>query len=322
MHYSNKCLKFKNNTKRLWKVINSITKTQNDKSCIVDHIKVGNINLTNPKEIANEFGKYFSTISHQVATKSGNSKIKIDHYISKIPWQTESVFLAPCTEFEINKIIKEMPSKASSGHDDISNILLKEIATSILTPLANIFNKSIQEGIFPDTMKLADVVPLFKGGNRTYLTNYRPILLLPTISKILEKVIYTRIYCFLIKHDILFNSQYGFQKKHSCEHAVTELVGENCKGLEQNKHTISLFIDVSKAFDTISHNILLHKLKRYGIRGVALNWFTSYLTDRELRVKCATAEQSKPEYSDTKLIKIGTPQGSCLGPLIFFIILQ
>ena len=117
----------------------------------------------------------------------------------------------------------------------------------------------------------------------------------------------------------MFNSQYGFWKKHSCEHLVTELVGEICKGLEQNKHTISLFIDMSKAFDTISYNILLRKLKRYGIRGIALNWFTSYLTNWELRAKCTTAEQSKPEYSDTKLIKIGTLQGSCLGPLIFLL---
>ena len=117
----------------------------------------------------------------------------------------------------------------------------------------------------------------------------------------------------------MFNRKYGFRKKHSCEHAVTELEGEICKDLEQNKHKISLFIDLSKAFDTISHNILLRKLKRYGIRGVMLNWFTSYLTDRELRAKCTTAEQSKPEYSETELVKIGTLQGSCLGPLIFLL---
>ena len=168
-------------------------------------------------------------------------------------------------------------------------------------------------------MKLADVIPLFKGGNRTYLTNYRPISLLPTISKILEKVIYTRIYCFVTKHDILFNSQYGFRKKHSCEHAVTELEGKICKGLEQNEHTTSLFIDLSKAFDTINHSVLLRKLEQYGVRSIALNWFTSYLTARKLRAKCATAEQSKPAYSDTKLIEVGTLQGSCLGPLIFLL---
>ena len=143
--------------------------------------------------------------------------------------------------------------------------------------------------------------------------------MLPTISKLLEKIMYTHIYSFLVKHDILFNSQYGFWKRHSCEHAVTELVGEICKSLEQNKHTISLFIDLSKAFDTIIHNILLQKFECYGIRGISLNWSKSYLENRELRAKCATADKSDIEFSDLKPVTVGTPQGSCLGPLIFLI---
>ena len=155
-------MKFNNDTKRLWKVINSITQSHNDKTSIIDYIKVGNITITDPKQITDEFGNYFSTIGQQIAMKSGNSKKKIEDYLNKIERQTASVFLTPCTEFEINKIINEMPNKASSGHDDISNILLKKVRTVILTPLNIIFNKSLQEGIFPDSMKLAYVVPLFK----------------------------------------------------------------------------------------------------------------------------------------------------------------
>ena len=126
-------------------------------------------------------------------------------------------------------------------------------------------------------MKLADVVPLFKGGNNVLLMNYRPISLLPTISKLLEKIMYNRTYEFLDLNNIFFNSQYGFRKKHSCEHAITELTSEICKGLENGKHAMAIFIDLSKAFDTISHHILYQKLERYGIRGVALDWYKAIL---------------------------------------------
>ena len=138
-------------------------------------------------------------------------------------------------------------------------MLLKKVLPSIVASLTLIFNKSLSEGIFLDCMKLAEITPLFKGGNKNMLTNYRPISLLPTISKLLENVMYSRTYNFLTKHDLLFKSQYVFRKKHSCEHAVTELIGKICKGLETNKHTIAVFIDLSKAFDMISHDLYLKR---------------------------------------------------------------
>ena len=109
------------------------------------------------------------------------------------------------------------------------------------------------------------------------------------------------------------------EKKHSSEHAVTELVGEICKGLENSKHTISIFIDLSKMFDTIDHKILLSKMKRYGLRGTVLNWFESYLSNHTMRAKCLTSSTSGIQYSESYNIGIGTPQGSCLGPLLFLI---
>ena len=116
---------------------------------------------------------------------------------------------------------------------------------------------------------------------------------------------------------LFFCSQYGFRKKHSCEHAITELVGEITKGLENKKHTLALFIDLSKAFDTISHNILYRKLDRYGIRGTTLSWFKSYLENRTLRAKCHCGTSSDVTLSYPYTVNIGTSQGSCLGPLIF-----
>ena len=168
-------------------------------------------------------------------------------------------------------------------------------------------------------MKLAEVVPVYKGGDESISNNYRPISLLITISKILEKIIYARTYQFLEKNNILFKSQYGFRNQHSCNDAISELVGEITKNKERGMHTAGIFLDLSKAFDTLPHAILLNKLEKYGIRGIMQDWFMSYLKTRTLRVKCNVASSNIPIKSDLYKIGIGTPQGSCLGPLLFLL---
>ena len=139
------------------------------------------------------------------------------------------------------------------------------------------------------------------------------------MSKILEKVVYTRVYKFLNVIGQISDKQYGFRAKHFCEHAVGQLVGTVLKNLENNKITVSVLLDLSKAFDTIEHQIMLKKLELYGVRGTPLNWFDSYLSERLMRVKCRTTCSTEDTISDTYPIDYGTPQGSCLGPLIFLI---
>ena len=209
--------------------------------------------------------------------------------------------------------------KTSSGHDNISNVLLKKLGRSVTTPLSIIFNKSLEEGVFPEDMKLADVVPLFKSKDRNECTNYRPISLLLTISKLLEKVVYSRTYKFLEKHDKLYVSQYGFREGHSCENAISELVSEIVKRQQEGMYTLALFLDLSKAFDSLEHNVLLKKLSRYGVRGKTNDWFASYLPNRKMRVKCNITSTGNLEYSKYQTVNYGIPQGSCLGPLIFII---
>ena len=318
-YYKNKCVEFKNNSKKLWNMINKISGKNNDKTSIIDYIKVDSIEYYDSLGITNNLCKYFANIGENLASKIPKSKKPINEYLAKIQRNDKSLFLRPTSEHEINKIIDKLPNKNSSGHDNISNILLKKLKAPLLKPLNIVFNQSITSGIFPEQMKLANVFPLHKGKEKFLPTNYRPISLLLTISKVLEKIIYTRTYSFLNESNQLYVSQYGFRNNHSCENAVSELVGHILKQREQNESTACVFLDLSKAFDTIKHDVLLKKLETYGIRGTALDWFESYLTNRKIKVKCTVTSSGKTEFSNEEPVKVGTPQGSCLGPLIFLI---
>ena len=227
--------------------------------------------------------------------------------------------MSPTSSSELKKLIDNLPNKSSSGWDNINNILLKEIAAPILVPLVDLFSESINKGEFPEHMKLAEVVPLHKGKEMYLADNYRPISLLLTLSKMLEKVVYRCIYNFLNGSNQLYDSQYGFRTAHSCENAVSELVDCFLKGPEKKKHTVGIFLDLSKAFDNLEHLTIFAELECYGIRGTSLDWFKSYLTNRRMRVKCKAGHLNVETRSETVSVNCGCPQGSCLGPLIFLI---
>ena len=219
---------------------------------------------------------------------------------------------------ELLKLFKELPNKSSHGHDNLDNILLKEISEGIVDPLVTLFNRSLNEGYFPNQMKIAEVVPLFKSKERDISSNYRPISLLMVISKLLEWIVYKRTFQFITDTGQLYESQYGFRKNHSCNDAISELLGEILHNLENNKHTVAIYLDLSKAFDTLQHSVILKKLECYGIRGKCLEWFTSYFKERYMSVKIQT-RSGTIEKSDLKMVEYGVLQGSCLGPLVFLL---
>ena len=299
--YRSKCTEYRQNTSRLWKMINKLTNKTNDKTDIIEYLRVGNQDYYEHKIIAEEFAKHFFNVGKQYAAQIPSPKEDIGHYLVHIPDNPKSIFMNPVSPVEIEKIIDKLPNKNSNGHDSLSNILLKQIKESITYPLTVISNHSITEG----GMKAADVSPLYKSKERYMVTNYRPISLLITMSKILEKVVYSRVYNFLVETEQLYQSQYGFRTSHFYQNAISELIGSILKDQEENKLTIGVFIDLSKAFDTLSHDILLRKLQKYGIRGTPLKWFESYLEDRSIRIK-VNSSNGILEYSTYHPLTYGT----------------
>ena len=166
----------------MWELINRVIGKTSDKINVINSIKVNNIEILNEKAIANEFGKYFSSVGKKFATNVKNSKHSITSYIDKIYRNPKSIFLQNTTESEVRNLIESLPNKTSSGYDNINNILLKKLCSSITLPLTQIFNLSLNKGIFPSKMKMAETSPLYKGNEKYLTNNYRPISLLLTIS--------------------------------------------------------------------------------------------------------------------------------------------
>ena len=183
----------------------------------------------------------------------------------------------------------------------------------IITVLIHIFNCSLSTGIVPSKLKPAKVNPVFKSGNKHKFTNYRPISILPSISKLLEKVVYNQIYDFITNHRILSPNQFGFRKKYSTYMAMNIFYDIITNAIGRTLHTVGIFLDLSKAFDTLDHSILLQKLNHYGIRAISNDWIKNYLKGRHQFVV------HDKTSSVTNTIHCGDPQGSILGPLLFLV---
>ena len=178
-----------------------------------------------PRKIANEFACFYSSLGQTLANKIQSGRESVQNYLNKIPMNTKSLVLNETNVIEIESPIKNLPNKTSCRYDSISNVMLKQLSDSISLPLMIVFNQSIIQGRFSGKMKKAEIIPLFKGNESDQVINYRPISLLVTISKILEKIIYKRLYKFINKHNILYQSKYGFRNKYSCGQAILELTG-------------------------------------------------------------------------------------------------
>ena len=304
--------KSKHDIKSMWNNINRILNKTRNKLDFPDAFTDGDITLTNLNDIVDSFNKYYVNVGPNLATKiKPGGKYKFTLPVMK---HAESFFFFPCDSQEIQSIIRLMRPKLSHGYDNISPKLLKSSYLALLDPLTHVINISLKYGTVPDAMKKARVIPIFKNnGSNRIMKNYRPVSLLPVFSKILERIVYNRLFKYLNKHILLAISQYGFREGLSTELAILELQDRICNIISKGSCCAGIFMDLSKAFDTLDHTILLAKLEHYGVRGLALQWFKSYLHNRCQYV------QLNDNMSSTLKLTCGVPQGSILGPILFLL---
>ena len=231
-YYLNKCIEFKRNSRKLWGLINRVISKGNLKSDSIDKIKVGSSYRTDAKSITTAFCDHFASVGKCYANKIGKSNKKIENYLKNIKVNRHTLFLSPIVENDLRLLINALLNRMSSGYDNINNVLLKQLCNSLLKPMTLCINKSLSEGQFPQSMKLANVYPLFKSKDKSETNNYRPISLLLTLSKLLEKLVYEKVYHFLNETEQIYNSQYGFRSGHSCKNTVGELFNAVLKGFQ------------------------------------------------------------------------------------------
>ena len=297
----------RNKPRKFWKALKSIFPSHKNNTDPTS-------NVESNKGDAQRFCKFFSNIANELKEKSFPLTDSVWASCSDIPFRTEQIFcFTYVSKIFIEKELKTLNVHKATGIDDLPCKLIRDCAEVISKPLAYIVNLSLRSGVIPKNWKVALVKPLHKSGNKESPDNYRPISVLPVLSKVLEKVVHNQLSQYLESNDLLSDKQFGYRKNRSTELATTLLIDNIRKAADAGKMTGAVFIDLSKAFDTLGHATILAKLRSYGIRGNALNWFTNYLFQRTQIVFI------NGELSDPLPVLCGVPQGSLLGPLLFLI---
>ena len=310
---SKKFTECKDDRKKTWKIINELR--GNSKNVMKPSFIIDKKRITDRRIIADAFNKYFTSIATKLNEGIQPESLLGQHQLPTFfqfmnPSNKQSIVMLDCDTDEISNIINDFKNGKSS---DIPISVVKRSSRIIAPLLSKYYNIFMREGIFPDVSKTAKVTPIFKKDDAELLENYRPISTLAIFGKIFEKVIYTRLYSFFSSQGLLYEKQFGFRKSHSTSHAINHSVSHINSKLKNKEYVLGIFIDLSKAFDTIDHDTLIDKLNHYGVRGSSNKLLKSYLANRYQYTECLGVKSSQLQ------IKYGVPQGSVLGPLLFLI---
>lgn len=308
-HYQQKITENRRDIKKTWQILKEVIGNKNSKKS-VQSVMINDVTCTDPARIAEEFNAYFVNVGSElerqipVATVDPGTYLRGDY--------RDSIFLNPVTPLEVFTSLQKQRN-SSAGHDSLQPSIIKLISDVIADPLAHVINLCFEQSIFPKELKIANVLPVHKGGDSSNVQHYRPISMLPIFSKVFERLLYNRLYGFLSQHGVIADSQFGFRKKFSTEMALAFAIDKITNEIDRGNCVVGLFLDLKKAFDTVHHRILEQKLFHYGIRGGALDLVRNYLLDRNQAVKIGQ------HVSTLKSYHFGVPQGSILGPLFFLI---
>ena len=298
----------KNPTKKTWDILKELTTGKSEQSQI-EKININGKTVSDPTAMANEFNNFFTKVGRNIADSVEPSRVKPKDYLPKT--SPPLLRLENVSQHQVVDIISAMESKTSTDASGINMKMLKFIKYQIAKPLSHLFYLSVTTAVFPAKLKLSKTIPIFKAGDHTCCDNYRPISLLSSISKILEKIVANTLVNHLEINNLLCDNQYGFLRGRSTIHNITKLTTKISHDLNEKKFVIGVFLDLKKAFDTVSHNILLEKLTNLGIKDTSLAWFTSYLAERRQYTEIGGKK------SDSLIIDISVLQGSILGPILF-----
>lgn len=303
--------------KKMWETINNLAKNKIKDNCAPPKLIINTGQITEGNAICQHFNDFFIRVGQDLAHKIPNKyHTNTGNTLMYDSEHTHDIILnkfTPCTTSEVSKIIDNLNSNTSTGLDGISTKTIKCLKPIIIDRLTNCINLCLAQGIFPDTLKVAKVTPIHKSGVKTDPNNYRPVSVLPVLSKIFERIIYTRLSTYLNNKQVLIEQQYGFRPKSSTVTAVIDLVTKIKTHIDEKKIVLGIFIDIKKAFDTVSHHKLLQKLHNIGVRDTSLDMLSSYLKNRRQVVKINNFT------STSQIVTCGIPQGSIIGPLLFLI---
>ena len=308
-YYLHKFENCSSNTSSTWKLTNNILGRKN-KSKIPPSLMHDSDEITDSKKICDVFNQYFVNVGTNLASTIHSNDINPINYLGNR--QQNSFSFMATTPLEVFNIIKKFDNKKSSLNN-IPIFILKKISHIISPLLSDIFNHSIKDGIFPEKLKTGRVTPLHKEGDLNDVSNYRPITSLSVFSKLFEKLVHKRMTSFISRYNLINPNQFGFQKNKCTSDAILEFLENVNDSFNEKHYYLAIFLDFSKAFDTICHEILLKKIEHMGFRGPIYQWIKSFLTNRKQFVSVG---DSASEILDTKM---GVPQGSTLGPLFFIL---